>query len=125
MKPPFSFGYGSLKQLNTLHPDLIKVMNEAIKTYDFTIVCGHRNQADQEKAFKGGQSKLHWPDSRHNSLPSEAVDCAPYPVDWTDHQEFSVMAGHILSAAVRLGIELEWGGHWTNLVDRPHFQLKK
>ena len=42
------------------------------------IVCGHRNKEDQNKAFAEGKSKLKWPKGKHNKLPSQAVDAAPY-----------------------------------------------
>lgn len=121
----YPFSYGSLKQRDTLHPDLQKVVDEAAQTCNFSIICGHRNQEDQNRAFQEGKSKQQWPNSRHNSSPSEAVDCAPYPLDWNNAQEFAVMAGHILAAAERVGVKIEWGGRWKSIVDLPHFQLAK
>lgn len=121
----FPFGYGSLKQRDTLHPDLKKVVDEVSNTFNCTILCGFRNEEEQNKAFKEGKSTFQWPKSRHNTNPSEAVDLCPYPVDWNDKQSFAVMAGHVLAAAERVGVELEWGGNWKSFPDLPHFQLKK
>lgn len=97
--------------------------------YDFTVVCGHRDKAAQEKALREGKSKLGWPKSRHNSLPSRAVDLAPYcnkikGIPWDDVTEFKVMATHVKHAAGKLGIGIEWGGDWGTFRDLPHFQLK-
>lgn len=111
----YSFGYGSLKQLDTCHPDLVKVLNEAIRTVDFTVVQGFRNEADQNKAFAEGNSKKKWPDGKHNQFPSRAVDITPYPFkqeDWKDQVRFGVVIGHIQSAAVRLGIRIRCGLDW-------------
>lgn len=110
-----SFGYGSLKQLDTCHPLLQKVLNEAIKTSDFTILEGYRGEAAQNKAFAEGKSKKKWPEGKHNEYPSKAVDIAPYPLakeDWNDSVRFGVMIGHVQSAAKRLGIQIRWGGDW-------------
>jgi peptidoglycan L-alanyl-D-glutamate endopeptidase CwlK len=69
-----------------------------------------------------------WPKSRHNSSPSEAVDVAPYvngKIPWDDTQEFRALNVHMMAAAKKLGIAIEWGGTlWQNFVDMPHYQLK-
>lgn len=135
-KPPFHFGYGSLKQRDTLHPDLKKVLDEASKTFNFTILCGYRNEEDQNKAYKEGNSKVKWPDSRHNTYPSEAVDCVPYDktgVPWKDVYRFARMMGHIEAAAIRVGVQIELGMDWDmdgdtvehSFKDFPHVQLKR
>ncbi len=124
----YSFGKVSEERLATCHPDLQAVCLEAIKHYDFTIVCGHRTEAEQQKALKKGYSKLPWPKSRHNTFPSEAVDVAPWVdgrIPWDDIQEFRALSVHMMAAAKKLGIELEWGGSWRSFVDMPHYQLKE
>lgn len=110
-----SFGYSSLKQLDTCHPLLQKVLNEAIRTVDFTILEGFRNEEAQNRAFKEGKSKKQWPEGKHNQNPSKAVDIIPYPFtqeDWKDHIRFGVVIGHIQSAAVRLGVRIRCGLDW-------------
>ena len=76
----------SQSRLMTCHPDLRKVMNEVIKVMDVSILEGHRNAAKQQEAFLAGKSKAQWPYSKHNKLPSMAVDVAPYPIDWDDRE---------------------------------------
>src|SRR5579871_2009363 len=73
------FSPKSLVNLETCHPDLQTLFKEVIQTMDCTILVGHRNQEDQEKAFEQGNSKEHWPNSKHNSIPSMAVDVLSYP----------------------------------------------
>jgi len=68
---------------------LVELCFEVGKTWDLCIVCGFRNQSAQEKAFKEGKSKLQFPHSKHNSVPSKAVDVASYDlvqhkIDWED-----------------------------------------
>lgn len=101
------------------------------RTFDFTVSCGHRGEADQEAAVRDGKSTKHWPDSLHNRLPALAVDLAPYPTDWADSLAFARLAGYVLAVADDLDIELRWGGDWNGngrtrderLVDAPHFEL--
>ncbi len=121
---PPHFGTRSRKSLATCHPDLQRVAAEAIKHFDFTVLCGHRNKVDQEAAVASGASKLHWPKSKHNSNPSEAMDCVPHPLDWNDEEAFKAMAEVIKTAAEKIGVELDWGFDlWA--FDMPHFQLRK
>ena len=119
-----SFGAKSQTILSTCHPDLQRLMNEAIKHVDFSIICGFRNQADQDKAFAEGKSKLKWPHGNHNKNPSLAVDIAPYPIDWNNDQRFRDLAVVIKSVAQQLGIPVQWGGDWHGFVDLPHYELK-
>ncbi|KKK84706.1 hypothetical protein LCGC14_2780630 [marine sediment metagenome] len=119
----YSFGRVSRKRLATCHSDLQLVMNKAIEIYDFTILCGNRDETAQNKAFDEGASKLQYPDSKHNSLPSTAVDIAPWPIDWLDIDEFFYLAGIVMTVASQLNIELQWGGRFKSLKDCPHFEL--
>lgn len=118
------FGTNSKKHRDTCHPDLQKVLNEAIKHYDFSVIWGHRGQAEQDKAYNEGYSQVRWPDSKHNHQPSLAFDVIPYPGGFAcDDKEFYLLATHILSAASKCGVRLRWGGHWISLKDLAHFEL--
>jgi len=100
-------------------------------TFDFSVTCGHRGEAEQELAFRTGKSTKHYPDSKHNRMPSVAVDLAPYPTDYGDPAAFARLAGYVLAVADELDIEVRWGGDWDQdgrsnderLVDLPHFEL--
>lgn len=119
-----SFSTRSKERLATCHPDIQKVLNEAIKHYDFSVIWGHRGKEAQNRAYEDGNSKLKWPQSRHNSQPSEAVDIVPYPgaFDNTD-EEFYLMATYVYRAAAKVGVRLTWGGHWRSFKDLAHFEL--
>jgi len=123
-------GAQSKARLADCHPKLRRVVEAAMARLDrarihgdFTVVCGHRGQAEQERAVAEGKSRQYWPNSRHNTLPATAVDLAPYPTDWSDTEAFARLAGYVLAVADDLDIELEWGGDWVSFPDRPHFQL--
>ena len=125
------FGKSSRKRLATCHEDLQKVFNEVIKKVDCSVLEGYRNEARQNKLYKEGKTKVHYPKGRHNSKPSRAVDITPYPVDWDDRERQTLFAGFVLGLARGMGISLRWGGDWNrnwqvkdnNFDDFPHFEL--
>lgn len=118
----FSFGPKSLERLSECHPDLQRICNELIKEMNVTVLCGHRNQADQEAAVESGMSREHWPHSRHNSMPSRAVDLAPYPLDWHNIAAFVDMCDRIKRIAQELNIPIRQGRDFSFL-DYPHTEL--
>ena len=100
------------------------ICNKVIAYYDMSVICGHRDQIAQDRAYFDGFSTKMYPDSRHNSKPSQAIDIAPYPIDWDDTDRFCVMAGFVLCVAAQEKIRLRWGGTWS-LGDYGHFELIK
>lgn len=132
-----SFGKSSLARLDQCDVRLALVMTAAIENsqIDFGIVCGHRGKEDQDRAVAEGKSKTPWPISKHNALPSLAVDVCPYiggKYAWNDIQAFKDLAAHILATAEAKGIRLRWGGNWKindavsapgKFVDMPHFEI--
>lgn len=125
-----------MTQFNTLHPDLQRVLTEAIKYFDFSILEGFRDEEAQNRAYAKGLSKVRWPLGKHNSNPSHAVDIAPYPIDWSDERKaterFVLLAGVILCLAAQMNITIRWGGDWNRnndtrdekgFRDYPHFEL--
>ena len=108
-----SFSQTSKDRLATCDARLQRVFNEVIKHFDCTVLCGHRNKEKQDAAFASGNSKLKWPNGNHNSMPSKAVDVAPFPVDWNDSKRFYYFAGFVMATAKAMGIKLRFGGDWN------------
>lgn len=102
-----------------------------IKHFDCRVLEGHRNQEKQDAAFEKGHSKLKWPNSKHNKLPCNAVDVAPYPVDWKDRERMTYFAGFVVATGRQMGVKLRWGGDWdkdtevsdNGFDDLVHFEL--
>lgn len=124
------FSKSSDDKLNTCHPLLQTLFREVVKHYDCTIICGHRGEKEQNEAFENGYSKLKFPMSKHNSMPSRAVDCLPFPIQWNDKSRHLHFAGYVQAVADRLGIKVRWGGNFdgdknldNGFQDRPHFEL--
>jgi len=117
----YRFGKASMDRYITLHQGLQRVAWKSLELglMDFTIVCGFRSEADQNRAFAEDKSKVQWPDSKHNVCPSKAMDLAPYvngKISWNWYH-CSVLAGIVLATAKHLGVELRWGGDWNRSGD--------
>ena len=126
-----SFREASKLKLSTCAEPLQRLFNEVIKHTDCRIEEGHRGEVAQEIAFKGGNSRLHYPDSKHNKMPSKAVDATPYPWRWSREKELIHFAGKVMGIASMMGIPIRWGGDWDSngdmrdqsFIDYPHFEL--
>ena len=112
----------SKERLSTCDSRLQEIMNELIEFYDFSVLCGHRGKEAQEEAVAKGTRSLHWPNSKHNTVPSLAIDIAPYPIDWENIERFKYLGSLVFKIAVRKGITLRWGASWG---DYPHFEIRR
>lgn len=121
----------SLSRLETCHIQLVRLFMKVIEDYDCSILCGHRGEEAQNLAHQLGNSNKQFPDSKHNKMPSEAVDVAPYPIDWDDTHRFAFFAGYVKRIADEMGIDIIWGSDWDSdtsttdqtLMDFGHFEL--
>lgn len=120
------FGRRSIDRLHTCHKDLQDIMHEAIQFVDFTVICGFRGEKAQNEAFKLGNSKAVWGESKHNASPSRAIDIAPWVdngVNWNNKEDFNFLATIVLDVAARQGIPIKWGGHFNGFYDGAHWEL--
>ena len=109
-----SFGKKSQERLNTCDPRLVELFEEVVEHFDCTVIQGYRDEAEQNKAFEDGFSKLKYPKGSHNKYPSLAVDIAPYPIDWKDRDRFHLFAGFVKGIASQMGLNIRWGGDWDS-----------
>jgi hypothetical protein len=121
-------GAGSIAELATCHPDLRRLISAVAKGIDegdlayagirdLKVTCGYRGKAAQDEAVRTGASKSPWPTSKHNRLPSDAVDVVPFPELWSDVRKLEILHAYIAGVAHALGIDL-YDIDW----DRPHIQ---
>ena len=78
----YAYSVRSQKILLTVHLDLQRVFNEAIRHRDVSITAGRRGKDEQNKLWAEHKTKLKYPDSYHNAkapLLAAAVDAIPYP----------------------------------------------
>ncbi|MEG9883707.1 MAG: hypothetical protein V6Z86_03640 [Hyphomicrobiales bacterium] len=109
-----SFSDKSLSRLGTCDPRLQRVFNEVIRHFDCTILEGHRDKERQDRMVEEGKSKVRWPNGKHNTVPSMAVDVTPYPVVWDDRERQTLFAGYVLATAKAMGVDFRWGGDWDS-----------
>ena len=117
------FSERSMSRLMTCDPRLQELFDIVVLYFDCTILCGHRDEEEQDRAYNEGKSKARWGQSKHNSLPSMAVDVVPYPIDWGDIERFHHFAAFVQVIAQSKGIDIRWGGDFKNFFDGPHFEL--
>lgn len=140
----YRFSETSRKRLQTCHPDLIAIFEEAIKRspIDFGIAEGQRSIEDQQKYFREGKSKIDGitKKGKHNYNPSLAVDIYAFfsgKASW-DKDHLCVIAGVVIAVSDILyeggatDHRLRWGGNWDmdgevisdqSFQDLPHFEL--
>lgn len=119
----FALGTKSLRNLDGVHPDLVKVVKLAIKRspVDFQVAEGLRTLARQKLLVAQGFSKTM--KSRH--LTGHAVDLIPLlngKLRW-DWPAIYQIAPVVKLAAAELKVPIEWGGDWRSFKDGPHYQL--
>lgn len=126
----YKFSKRSLSAIKELHPKLQAVVNEAIKTVDFTVLDARRGKIEQGRAYRAGNSKARFGESAHNYSPAIAFDFVPYPLTWNE-EKFKPIAKAILAAAKKLNVPIRWGADWDmdgkwsdeNFLDWGHFEL--
>lgn len=127
------FGKKSLEQRAMLCKDLRALVDEIIKYYDFSIVCSHRGQEEQERAFNAGNSKAHFGQSAHNFFPAFAADIYPYPIPYIQKQgiiylddkspEWNKMVCIFKNTAKQMGIDIVCGADFKSIKDFPHIEI--
>jgi len=121
----FKLGKRSRERLAGVHPDLIRVVEQAIRTttVDFSVLEGVRSKARQVELVRAGASKTL--NSRH--LTGHAVDLGAWVNDevrW-DWPLYHRIAEAMLQASTELGVPVVWGGSWQSFPDGPHFELDR
>jgi len=127
------FSDRSAERLRTCDTRLIDLFNKVVQTYDCTILEGARGQAKQNAAYVSGNSKVRWPNSKHNDTPSKAVDVAPWPLNWRDINRFYYFAGYVQAISEHMSIPVTWGGDWDNdkdfsdqsFLDLVHWEIRE
>lgn len=128
----YSLSKASLAKLNSVHPDLQKVVKRAIAitAQDFLITCGVRTPAEQRVLYAKGRTtpgpKVTWTLNSNHFVKADghghAVDLCPYPVDWNDLRKFAAITAAMKTAARDVGVPIVCGADWSK-PDRPHFEL--
>ena len=116
----FALGTASRAELKGVHPDLIRVVERAIKltTQDFSVHDGLRTEAEQRRYVSTGVSRTM--NSMHRTQADgfgHAVDLVPFingKLRWEWPAIYPIAAA-VWQAAKDEGVEIRWGGPWANL----------
>lgn len=124
----YSFGRTSQSNLIGVHIDLIKVANRALKIskYDFGISEGLRALEREKKMVAEGKSMtLNSKHLKQSDGFGHAIDVFGYVNGKADYSEevMDKIAQAFFTAAIELGVQIQWGGFWKVPKDMPHFQL--
>jgi len=123
----YKLGKKSLERLRGVNSQLVNILFELVKIMDITVIEGVRTQERQDKLVAEGKSKTKF--SKH--ITGQAVDLAPYPIDWEDRDRFHYMGGMLRGIAKQMGVDVRWGGDWdsdgetkdNNFDDLVHLEL--
>lgn len=106
----------SLNVYHSIDPCLRRIMDRVLhEVADVSLVSGHRNSDQQDDLYRAGRSKVKWPNSKHNTIPSRAVDFQPYPYPDNEPKlwgSLGYIAGRAMAIAKEEGVILRWGGDW-------------
>ncbi|OPH36520.1 M15 family metallopeptidase [Moraxella lacunata] len=117
-KPNFSLGELSLKRLQGVNPNLVKVVKRAIEItgVDFRVSEGVRTIEKQREYVRTGKSQTM--NSRH--LTGHAVDLVAIvdgQASW-DFSHYFTIAKAMAQASSELGVNVRWGGAWTVITNK-------
>jgi len=120
----------SRRKLETCHRDLQTLANTVLGFHDCKVITGHRGKEEQERMVREGKSRINWPNGKHNSFPSNAIDLAPYRPnqDPWDFEYSLYFAGLVLGTAEvlydmgRMTHRVRWGGNWSSVRDGRSFK---
>jgi peptidoglycan L-alanyl-D-glutamate endopeptidase CwlK len=114
------FSSKSISKLHTCHKDLQVLFSYIIKHWDCSVIFGHRTPDEQFELYKKGRHMVGgefvikdksqvvtYKDgfkylSKHNLMPSMAVDVAPYPSLYQHADTALMFAGYVLGVAQML-----------------------
>ncbi len=124
--PYFIFSHRSEKNLQGVHPDLVKLVRSALtlSEVDFCVIEGVRTiERQRQLKLEGHTQTLN---SRH--LTVHAVDIAPIIekiIPWDRWEFFEMVAEVMKESAMKADIPIVWGGDWKSFKDGVHFELSR
>lgn len=109
-----------LEDVDSRLKDVVLAVNEI---FPCIVVEGYRDEACQNADVAAGRSKLSYPHSKHNLVPSLAVDISPRPYDPNNKERLLYFAGYVMAVGFARGLKLRWGGAWDGSQDpsKNHF----
>lgn len=118
----------SLKNLQGVHPDLVRVTKRAIEltTIDFSVTEGVRTTTRQLELV--GQGKSTTENSKHllqSTGYGHAIDVAAWlngQINWTN-RIYGPIVQAFITAAIEEEVQLRFGHLWVGFLDSVHIEL--
>jgi hypothetical protein len=111
-----AWGPKSTAVYNTLDRNLQNAVDFVLlHIADISLIEGHRSQVRQDLLYSQELTRVRWPNSKHNTDPSMAVDLQPYPKPQLEselREALSQIAGAMKMYALLHGYKIRWGGDW-------------
>lgn len=145
----YILGEASKEKLKGVHPQLVKLMTEAVKEspYDFRIAQGVRTASYQNSLYQQGRTTpgkivTNCDGFKNKSNHQAKADGYGHAIDificgvvengqyrkftteeGYDNKKMTLVAAHVKNVAQKLGIAIKWGGDWSKFKDYPHFEI--
>lgn len=98
-----------------LVPELQEIVDFILnEVADVSLICGHRTEAEQNVLYPK-YTKVRWPNGKHNSYPSTAVDLQPFPYPQDERKlvkQLAYIAGRVIEYGKSRHLDVRWGGDW-------------
>ena len=132
----YKFGTTSIRRMEGVDERLVECVTRALtssKRYDYSIpwMGGMRTPKEQLALFKNGASQLDGYRKQSYHQTGNAIDVIPYNVNPEYNVKAHMYFAELMFSEWQRGLYtgeyrgvLEWGGHWTNFNDMPHWQIK-
>lgn len=114
-------------KLRTCNQQIYEAVHYALKFIDIGVADGGRGKKRQNLLYNKRLSNLRWPNSKHNKMPSEAVDLVVFvpEVGYIDErtapnsyrQYYGYLAGILRAFCYEKGYYFRWGGDWDSDAD--------
>ena len=145
----YLLGETSKEKLKGVHPQLVKLMTEAVKEspFDFKITQGVRTAEYQHSLYQQGRTTpgkiiTNCDGFKNKSNHQAKADGYGHAIDificgvvengtyrkfsteeGYDNKKIFAVAKHIKEIGQKLGIPVKWGGDWNKFKDYPHFEI--
>ena len=128
----FKWGNRSIQRTIGVNNTLMNCATLALKKsqHDMTIpwMGGLRTAEQQNRIFKTGASTLDGFTRKSYHQTGNALDVIPVHGGYSNDKAFRHFAQCMFNAWQEMevkGYRLEWGGHWQDFLDQPHWQIIK
>lgn len=129
---PYKLSMTGQERLKKAHPDLQKLINEMLWYKDLSVIETARTEETQREYLARGVSKTMY--SKHlikEDGYAHAIDIYPYPIPRirgeidSNSREWDKLAAVAFFCMGKLGLSnIKWGGLWTTLIDKPHYEME-